>query len=523
MTRVAPQVHLGKAIVLGCILAAISFVSPAAQGAGEWICDNSYQDCRAPIIDAIKSEPVTGGIDVSFWFMTDWRYVDALIGAWKRGVPVRLIVDLKADSAYAANQAERDRMVAAGIPIRVYTGSAINHWKLFLFAGQRKLNFSAANFANGSYSPVVPYTSYVDEAVYFTNEAAIVNSFQTKFDDRWTNTVKFKNLANIAGPLTRNYPVYPIDPSLNFVPERNFENRLRTQIDLEGRNPNNPNLVPHIDAIIFRITSAKIPDALIARVQAGVPVRLINEKRQYRSTRYFWDAYNIDRLYKAGVRIKMKDNFTDQDMHQKSIILHSRGRAVTPSPMVVFGSSNWTSASAGRQEEHNYFTTEPWMVDWFTEQFERKWNNLKADGTPIGTDVFIPFKPLPPAAPIYASPANNAVGVGTSVTLKWEGGWWAHKYNIYLDTTATFSAPLVVDFMPGSATAGVTTAKESFAVTELLPSTTYYWKIVSKTMADVTKSGPTWHFTTGPAATPSAFAGSKSTGASSSPSVIAFR
>jgi hypothetical protein len=97
---------------------------------------------------------------------------------------------------------------------------------------------------------------------------------------------------------------------------------------------------------------------------------------------------------------------------------------------------------------------------------------------------------------------HNAVGLSTSVTLKWEGGWWAHKYNIYLDTTPTFSAPRVVDFMPGAATAGARTAKESFALTGLRPSTTYYWKIVSKTMAEVTKSGPTWHFTTGPAATP---------------------
>jgi hypothetical protein len=165
--------------------------------------------------------------------------------------------------------------------------------------------------------------------------------------------------------------------------------------------------------------------------------------------------------------------------------------------MVVFGSSNWTSASAGSQEEHNYFSTQPWMVQWFIDQFERKWNNLKADGTPIGSNVFIPFKPLPPDAPIYASPANDALGVtNTSVTLKWEGGWWAHKYDIYLDTTATFGSPIVVDFMPGSATAGVVSTKESYTFTNLLPATTYYWKIVSKTMANQTKAGITWHFTT---------------------------
>jgi hypothetical protein len=488
-------------IVSGCILAAMLLVSPAAQEQGEWLCDSSYQDCRTSIIKAINNEPVTGGIDVSYWFMTDYRYVDALIGAWKRGVPVRVIVDTLADS-YSANKYQRDRMVAAGIPIRTYSGPAINHWKMFLFAGQRKMNFSAANFATGSYSPVVPYTQYVDEAIYFTTDAGIVNSFQTKFDDRWTNTVRFKNLANITGPLTRKYPVYPIDPSLNFVPEQSFEERLRRQIALEGPNPNNRALVPGIDAIIFRVTSTKISDALIARVKAGVPVRLITEKRQYRSSKYFWDAYNIDRMYKAGVHIKMKNNVTEQDMHQKSIILHTQGRSATPSPMAVFGSANWTDDSASPQEEHNYFATEPWMVEWFIEQFQRKWNNRKANGTPIGSEMFIPFKPLPPDAPSYVSPANNAVGVGTSVTLKWEGGWWAHKYTIYLDTTATFGAPRVVDFMPGTATAGVTTAKESLTVTGLLPSTTYYWKIVSKTMADVPKSGPTRYFTTGPSATP---------------------
>src|SRR5262249_23491865 len=156
-----------------------------------------------------------------------------------------------------------------------------------------------------------------------------------------------------------------------------------------------------------------IADALIERAKAGIPVRLINEPRQYRSKHYLWDAYNVDRMYRAGVQIKMKNNVTEQDMHQKSIILHQR--SVTPAAMAVFGSANWTDDAASAQEEHNYFTTEPWMVDWFIDQFDRKWNNHTAGGTPIGAEMFIPFKPLPPDAPSYVSPANNAVGVGTSV------------------------------------------------------------------------------------------------------------
>jgi phosphatidylserine/phosphatidylglycerophosphate/cardiolipin synthase-like enzyme len=498
-----------------CVIAAVADAEAALQS-GEWLCDDSYQDCRAAIITAVNTEPVTGGIDVSFWFMNDYKYVDALIGAWKRGVPVRVLFDPKADATYAGNKTQRDRMVAAGIPLRAYAGSAINHWKAFIFAGQRKLNFSAANFSNGSYSPVVPYTQYVDEAVYFTDDPAIVNSFQTKFEDRWTNATRFRDFANITSAPARKYPIYPIDPSLNFVPDQNFQNRLKAEIDREGVNSARPELSPRIDAVIFRITSAQIPDALVARAQAGVPVRLINEKRQYRSTAYFWDAYNIDRMYKAGVQIKIKNNITEQDLHQKSIILYTRALAAPPSPMVVFGSSNWTSSSAARQEEHNDFSTRPWMVQWFADQFERKWNNLKADGTPIGTDVFVPFTPLAPEVPVYASPANDALNVGSQVTLKWEGGWWAHKYDIYLATTSTFSAPMVVNFAPGAGTAGVVSTKESYGFTGLLPGTTYYWKIVSKTMADVTKSGPVWHFTTASAGPPPAPTGLRATFASAS-------
>jgi hypothetical protein len=39
-------------------------------------------------------------------------------------------------------------------------------------------------------------------------------------------------------------------------------------------------------------------------------------------------------------------------------------------------------------------------------------------------------------------------------------------------------------------------------VAGLQPGTTYYWKIVSKTMANKTKTGPTWSFTTGGIAAP---------------------
>jgi len=465
---------------------------PACAGQGECLCDDSYQDCRAPILELIKNETV--GIDVSFWFMNDARYANALIARWKNKLPVRVIVDTQADPTYAGTKAVRDSLVSAGIPIRNYHGPAINHWKMMLFVGQGKVEFSAANYADGSYSPspsTGAYRNYVDEAIYFTDDPAIVNSFMTRFEDNWVSTTTYVDFANITTPPARKYPLYSIAPDLNFVPDKNFEDRLVPQVNAENTK---------IDAVIFRITSPKVPDALIARAKAGVPIRVITEERQYRNPERMWHAYNIDRMYMAGITVKVKDNVSEQDVHQKSIILYTRGQAsslANRTPMVVFGSSNWTSPSAASQQEHNYFTTKTWMVDWFTAQFERKWNNLKEDGTPIGANVYIPFTPLPPETPVNASPANDALGLASSVTLKWEGGYYAHKYDIYVDTTPNFTAPPVItDYMPSFATSGVMSAKESFTVSGLLPGTTYYWKIVGKTMANLTKTGPTWHFTT---------------------------
>ncbi len=117
-----------------------------------------------------------------------------------------------------------------------------------------------------------------------------------------------------------------------------------------------------IDVMMFRITSGKVPDEMIRRRQLTVPVpiRLITDKGQYRNPTYFWHSYNIDRMYMAGIPVKWKrvDAVSDQDIHQKSVVLYGRG-------MTVFGSSNWTSSSSDTQREHNYFTLKMWFVDWF--------------------------------------------------------------------------------------------------------------------------------------------------------------
>jgi hypothetical protein len=66
----------------------------AAQAADR-LCDPANENCRVPLIDLIRNEQV--GIDVAFWFMEDARYTTELRRKMEEGVPVRVLVDTRAN------------------------------------------------------------------------------------------------------------------------------------------------------------------------------------------------------------------------------------------------------------------------------------------------------------------------------------------------------------------------------------------------------------------------------------------
>ena len=96
------------------------------------------------------------------------------------GVPVRVLVDPRANTNFAGNGAVLEQLKAAGIPMRYKVGAGILHWKMMLFAGQNKLEFSGANYSGNFFVPDAPNSNYFDEAIYFTNDPALIQSFKTK-------------------------------------------------------------------------------------------------------------------------------------------------------------------------------------------------------------------------------------------------------------------------------------------------------------------------------------------------------
>src|SRR5215467_2560183 len=174
-----------SAFILTCHLAS----------AQERLCDPSFEDCYAPLIQAIRAE--TTGIDFAFYGIQLSGLADAIISRYQAGVPVRITVEPRGNLKFPDNQTILDRFKAAGIPMRYKLGDGILHSKMLLFAGQNKVIFSSSNFGDGDVRPYDPYNNYVDGAWYFSDDAAVVNSFKTRYDDIWTNTNLYGDYANI--------------------------------------------------------------------------------------------------------------------------------------------------------------------------------------------------------------------------------------------------------------------------------------------------------------------------------------
>ena len=465
-------------LTFGC---AVAFALPARPVfAADTLCDTSFQNCRDPLITLIRNETV--GIDVAFWFMEDSRYTTELILRWQAGVPVRVIVDPRANATYPLNADRLAELKSAGIPMRQkyaasMAGNGILHWKMMLFAGQGQVEFSAANYSGEAFKPFTPYVNYTDEVIYFTDQASIVNSFKTQFDNLWTSGPPFKDYANITTAPTRTYPTSTLDPELNWPPypvspDKSFRSRAVSAANNEQTQ---------IDAIMYRITDQNQSNALIAAKGRGVRVRLITEPEQYRDPDRLWHSWNVDRMYMAGIEIRHRAH--QGLMHQKSAVYYSQG-------LTFFGSSNWTSPSTSDQHEHNYFTKKSNFLTFFRDQFNRKWNNSTGN---LETQDFVP---LPPDAPVTPAPANGATGLGTSVTLSWFGGPYAHLYDILMGTSSTSLQVVAANQSLGDPSKDPRVRK-SFAVTNLAPGTTYYWRVVGKTMANRTADSSIWRFTTG--------------------------
>jgi phosphatidylserine/phosphatidylglycerophosphate/cardiolipin synthase-like enzyme len=366
------------------LLALVMFASDV--NAQEVVCDTSVENCRdvqpgkTTLIQLIRTEAI--GIDVGMWFIKDDRYRTELIKKFQAGVPVRIIMDPRANSTYPTNAAILDAFKTAGIPMRKRIAGDICHWKLMIFQGQGVVEWSGANFSPIAFRPDDPYRNYEDEIIHFSRE--LFPSFATMFDNIWLNTVQYADYANIVRPLVRKHPIVPIDKRLNFPPTNSYQDRLIPLIDAE-------NVL--IDVQMYRITMSRPVSALIRAAARGVRIRMYLDPKEYANTARPGNKVQMDRLvaaaqqYPGTIEIRMRKHYGLN--HQKTVWLHS-------SRIVIFGTSNWSDASDDNQLEANFFGDVDPQTDHLNESlfaethsiFERKFYNEN----PIGAQETVAWR-----------------------------------------------------------------------------------------------------------------------------------
>ncbi|HEX5429528.1 MAG TPA: phospholipase D-like domain-containing protein [Patescibacteria group bacterium] len=429
------------------LFAALGKASAQSTITQDTVCDPSHEDCRSMLIQLIRNEKV--GIDWGLWFIKDPRYVTEIIKRFQDGLPIRIIMDPRANNTYASNAGYLKQLADAGIPMRKRVAGDICHWKLMVFAGQRIVEVSGANYSGIAFRPDDPYKNYEDEAILFTT--TFIDSFETKFDDIWTNTSQYASYANISGQLLRNFPTYPIDPRLNFPPDDSYEDRLVPLIDRENSL---------IDVDMYRLTENPPVDALIRAAARGVRERLYFEPSEYTNTARPGNKVEIDKLvaaaakYPGTIEIRMRAHYGLN--HQKTVWLHGQH-------IVIYGTSNWSNASDDNQLESNFFTdTDPgdgfnnFLFDALQKIFVRKWYNTN----PIGAIETVAYKTptLPP--PVCEDPV--AMNYGGALPCAYQPDTTPPSVQF----TSPASASVVSDLQTVSATASdnVRVAGVQFAV-----------------------------------------------------------
>ena len=203
---------------------------------------------------------------------------------------------------------------------------------------------------------------------------------------------------------------------MSFVPAENFSTRSKPLYDAETQR---------IDVIMYKITEGTHADGLIRAVNRGVPVRLITEPERYRNQENVWHAYQVDRLYMAGVQIRHRahEGFT----HQKTTLLYSQG----------LDDLRLVELDVGVQQ-----------VAVRAQLLHRQGVVLRLvqDATSSASGATRPATPKPrrscrcrPSRRFTSRRRTRKTDVSTSTatTISWKPGPWAHRADIYFGTSPT--------------------------------------------------------------------------------------
>ena len=138
------------------------------------ICFSPEGDCEARILYWIRK--ANHSVHVMVYTLTLDRVGDALIDAHKRGIDVKVILD-----RYNQEEgSEYDRLVQAGVPVRLHQGSGLMHNKVAIIDGSIAIT--------GSYNWTGSAENENDENLLVIRSTQISDAYKKEFVKIWNTS-----------------------------------------------------------------------------------------------------------------------------------------------------------------------------------------------------------------------------------------------------------------------------------------------------------------------------------------------
>ncbi len=285
----------------------------------------------AALVEAI--EAARSSVDIAIYRLDLWSIRDALIGAHRRGVLVRVVAE-------SDNLGEREmqQLIAADIPVVDDRNEGRMHNKFVVIDGYEVWTGSMNFTVNGAYRN--------NNDLVRVRSTRLAANYQAEFEEMFTSGL-FGDAIGFETP----------NPSLSL-------NTVR----LENYFSPDDHVAAHIVALIdqaqqsvvfaaFSFTSDAIADAMIAQAGRGVTVSGVMEEEQYRSNR----GGEFDRLRAAGVDVRLDGNV--YNMHHKFIVIDDQ--------VVITGSYNFSRSAEERNDENVLVIYDPAIASLYREEFDR--------------------------------------------------------------------------------------------------------------------------------------------------------
>lgn len=300
---------------------------------------NGFDQVVVQAINEAQSE-----IDIASFDFNLKSVVDALIAAQKRGVKIRLVLDLKNGSttvrASASQKIEAYDAIAALDKAKIpYVdggrSSGLMHNKIVIL--DRKTLFI------GSWNLSFNDTFKNDNNVLRISDPLLIANYQAKFNEMFLDK-RFGRQAKV-GALQSSMTVQGTAIEMYFAPVDDVMNKVIAEVQKSRRS---------VRFMIFTFTYPELTAAMIERFQKGVTVEGVIENRGA-------SQGALPELFCAKIPVKREAG--GGTMHHKVLIIDNQ--------TVITGSFNFTKSATTQNDENLIIIRNPRVVSLYLKEFQR--------------------------------------------------------------------------------------------------------------------------------------------------------